>query len=134
VSQEHRALLAAVYDAFSVGDVDAVMASLTEDVEWHVHRPSPVAGTYTGHDAVLGFYPRMMALYDGTLQVGVEAIVADDRVGFVKVRESANRPDEGLTYTGVHVWGFRDGRCARFESYYDGTYVDFWSRRSAHAV
>jgi uncharacterized protein len=130
VSHPHRELLATVYGAFSTGDLDTVMGSLTDDVDWRVHRPSPVAGTYTGKDAVLGFFPRMMALYEGTLRVEVAAIVADERDGFAKVRESASRPGDGVTYRGVHVWGFRDGKCARFESYYDGTYADFWSRRA----
>ena len=38
---------------------------------------------------------------------------------------------EDLAWTGVHVWGFRDGKCARFESYYDDAYSEFWSARSA---
>jgi uncharacterized protein len=129
MSDPHRGLLVTIYDAFGRGDMDTVMASLTDDIEWRVHEPSPVAGAYTGKDAVLGFFPRMMALYDGTLRVEVEAIVADHEVGFVKVKESATLPDAGVTYTGVHVWEFRDERCERFESYYDGTYVDFWASR-----
>jgi ketosteroid isomerase-like protein len=127
MSETHRKRLATIYDAFSAGDVDTVMASLTDDIEWRVHRPSPVAGTYTGRDAVLDFFSRMMAAYEGTLSVEVETIAADDRVGFVKVRESADRPGAGVAYTGVHVWEFRDDRCSRFESYYDGNYFDFWT-------
>jgi uncharacterized protein len=127
VTHTRRDVLATIYDAFSTGDIDTVFAALTDDVEWRVHRPSPVAGIYTGKDAVLGFFPRMMALYEGTLRVEVESIVADDRVGFVKLRESADRPGAGVTYTGVHVWSFRDARCSRFESYYDGSYFDFWT-------
>src|SRR5947199_9267649 len=52
----------------------------------------------------------MMAPYEGTLRVEVTAIVADDHDGFVAVKESAQRPSPGLAYTGVHVWGFREGR------------------------
>jgi hypothetical protein len=49
----------------------------------------------------------------------------------VLVSESASRPVEGLAWTGIHVWGFRHGKCARFESYYDDAYIDFWSARPA---
>ena len=73
----------------------------------------------------------MMAPDKGTLQVEVEAIVADDEQGFVLVRESASQPVEDPAWTGVHVWGFRDGKCARFESYHDDAYSEFWSTRSA---
>ena len=73
----------------------------------------------------------MMAPDKGTLQVEVEAIVADDEQGFVLVRESASQPVEDPAWTGVHVWGFRDGKCARFESYHDDAHSEFWSTRSA---
>jgi ketosteroid isomerase-like protein len=75
----------------------------------------------------------MMAPYEGTLRVQVTSIVADDERGFVSVRESAERPAEGLAWTGVHVWEFRGGKVARFESYYDDAYFEFWSSRSAPA-
>ena len=130
MSDANRSLLAAIYDAFSTGDMETVLGSLADDIEWRVYGPSPVAGTYTGKDEVLGFFPRMMAQYEGTLTVRVTAMVAGERDGFVKVQESAERPAEGVTYSGVHVWGFRDGKCARFESYYDDRYGDFWSGQS----
>ena len=72
-----------------------------------------------------------MAPYEDTLRLEVATIVADDHYGFVAVTESAQRPSAGLTYSGVHIWGFRDGKRARFESYYDDTYADFWSARSS---
>jgi hypothetical protein len=70
---------------------------MSDDVQWRVHRPSPVAGTYTGIEEVLGFFPRMLALYEGTLQVEVNAIAADSGHGFVLVAESAStRRGSGL--------------------------------------
>lgn len=45
--------------------------------------------------------------------------------------DRAERPGGGIAYTGVHLWDFRDGKCARFESHYDDAYTDFWSTRSA---
>jgi ketosteroid isomerase-like protein len=131
VAHPNEQLLARIYDTLAEGDVNTLMASLTDDVQWRVHRPSPVAGTYTGKEEVLGFFPAMMAPYAGTLQVQVTAIAADDHHGFVAVKESAQRPVEGLSWTGVHVWSFRNGMCARFESYYDDAYDEFWSGRSS---
>jgi ketosteroid isomerase-like protein len=75
-----------------------------------------------------------MAPYEGTLRVQVTAIVADDEHGFVAVRESAERPAKGLAWTGVHVWEFRNGNIARFESYYDDAYSAFWSTNPAPAA
>jgi hypothetical protein len=45
------------------------VAAMSDDIQWHVHHLSPVAGTYTGIQDVLGFFPAMMAPYEGTLQV-----------------------------------------------------------------
>ncbi len=130
MSHPNQSLLQTIYDSLGTGDVDPLVAAMAEDIQWRVHHPSPVAGTYRGIQEVLGFFPAMMAPYDGTLQVEVNAIVADTDHGFVLVKESASRPVADLSWTGVHVWGFRDGKCAWFESYYDDAYSDFWSARS----
>jgi ketosteroid isomerase-like protein len=130
MSDSGSTLLRTVYDAFAQGDLDTAMASLADDIEWRVYGPSPVAGTYRGKDAVGAFFPRMMAQYEGTLRVQVTAMLADDQHGFVTVNEAAERPGEGVAYRGVHVWGFRDGKCASFESYYDDTYAQFWTAQS----
>jgi ketosteroid isomerase-like protein len=133
MSHPNRELLARIYDSLAQGDVGPLVASLADDIEWRVHRPSPVAGIYRGEQEVLGFFPRMMAPYEGTLHVQVISIVADDERGFVSVRESAERPARGLAWTGVHVWEFRGGKITRFESYYDDAYAEFWSAQWAGA-
>jgi hypothetical protein len=48
----------------------------------------------------------------------------------LRVAERAERPGDGVAYSGIYAWEFRDGRCSRFESYYDDTYAEFWSARS----
>ena len=130
MSHPNRDLLTSIYDAFGRGDMEPVMASLADDIDWRVYGPSPVAGHYRGKDAVLEFFPKMMAQYDGTLRVEVTATVADEHDGFVKIRESADRPAE-VAYAGVHVWGFQDGKCTRFESYYDDVHAGFWASQSS---
>jgi uncharacterized protein len=127
-----RQTLETVYDAFGRGDMETVAAMYADDIDWRVNGPSPAAGTYQGKDAVFGFFERMMTQYEGTLRVEVIAMAADERHGFVRVRESASRPGD-VTYTGVHAWGFKDGRCSRFETYYDDVYYDFWMARGQSA-
>jgi ketosteroid isomerase-like protein len=48
----------------------------------------------------------------------------------VRVAERADRPGDGVSYSGVHIWEFREGRCAKFESLYDDAYHRFWSGRA----
>ena len=121
--------LETVYDAFGRGDMEAVGAAYADDIEWRVNGPSPVAGTYSGKEEVFGFFSRMMDQYEGTLKVEVTAMVADDDAGFVAVRESASRPGE-VSYSGIHSWRFRGGKCSGFESYYDDAYYEFWASSS----
>jgi ketosteroid isomerase-like protein len=123
--------LVALYDAFATCDVDTIMATLTDDIEWRVNGPSPVAGVYHGRKAVLAFLGQMMAQYEGTLRVELVAVLADDRYGEVRVAECAERPGDGVSYSGVHLWEFRDGRCCRFESLYDDAYTRFWTAAAA---
>jgi ketosteroid isomerase-like protein len=73
----------------------------------------------------------MMALYEGTLRVEVLALLADEQHGAVRVAESADRPGDGVSYSGVHLWQFREGKVVRFESLYDESYTDFWSRHAS---
>jgi ketosteroid isomerase-like protein len=89
MSHPNRSLLQRIYDSLGQGDVEPLAAAMRDDIQWRVHHPSPVEGTYTGIQEVLGFLPAMMAPYEGTLQVQVNAIVADSDHGFVLVRESA---------------------------------------------
>ena len=123
-----RETLEGLYDAFGRGDMEAVGAAYADDIEWRVNGPSPVSGTYEGKEAVFGFFQKMMAQYEGTLNVEVTAMVADDEHGFVRVRESASRPAE-VTYSGIHAWRLRNGKCVGFESFYDDAYYDFWGAR-----
>ncbi|MDQ6804405.1 MAG: nuclear transport factor 2 family protein [Actinomycetota bacterium] len=121
--------VAAFYDAFARGDVDAAISLLTDDIDWYVNGPAPVAGVYRGKAEVLAFFPRMMGQYDWTLQVDVVAVLAEGSHATVRVAERAERPGDGVAYSGVHAWELRDGRCCRFESLYNDAYTEFWSTR-----
>lgn len=130
VARANHALLVKFYDAVARGDLAAGFGLLGDDIEWRVHRPSPAAGTYHGKQEVQDWFGRMAAPYEGTLQVSTPAMVVDEHHGFVLVRESAERPAP-VSYTGVHAWQFAGGKICRFESYYDESYIEFWSARSS---
>ena len=129
-ARANQRLLVEFYDAVGRGDLAAAFDLLSDDIEWRVHRPSPSAGIYRGKEEVLEWFGRMAAPYQGTLRVSAPGIVADGQYGFVLVQESAERPDP-ISYTGVHAWQFSGGEICRFESYYDQSYIEFWSTRSS---
>jgi ketosteroid isomerase-like protein len=67
-----------------------------------------------------------MNLYGGTLRVEVLDVLANDEHGVVLTRERGEHGGRTAEYEGVHRWEFRDGKCARFENYYDDAYHEFW--------
>jgi hypothetical protein len=111
VEAEHR--LRALYDAFNARDVDAVVAAMTEDVDW----PNAwEGGRVRGRDAVRDYWARQWAVIDpavvpvgfaarpdGTVAVTVERVVRD-LDGAVVARGSV-----------VHAYAFRDGLVARMD-------------------
>ena len=116
---DHDRLLRDLYDAFNARDVEAVLAAVTDDVDW----PNAwEGGRVTGQEAVRVYWTRQWAeieptvepesftqLPDGAIAVGVHQVVrslagevvADDQV--------------------VHTYRMRDGLIARMDVDHDMT-------------
>jgi ketosteroid isomerase-like protein len=127
-------LLRAAYDGFTSGDLEPLLGLLTDDIAWQDSTLGPLAGDYTGKDEVLRLFGRMMEVYGGTLQIEVVDILANDNRGVVLTREQGTTDGEHVKWTGVHLWEFREGRCARFVAYNDADYQRFWSERAQRGV
>ena len=56
------------YAAFNTGDVETLMGLFASDVVQHVPGDGPMAGTYKGPEAVLGYYGRLAEATDGTFR------------------------------------------------------------------
>jgi ketosteroid isomerase-like protein len=54
------------FEAFNTRDGDTLRDLFTQDVVQHVPGSGPLAGTYKGPDAVLGYYGKLAELTDGT--------------------------------------------------------------------
>jgi ketosteroid isomerase-like protein len=131
--QRNAQLLQTAYDAFSRGDLEPLLGALTDDISWHDSTLGPLAGTYTGKDQVLSLFGRMMTVYGGTLRLEVVDIFANDDRGVVLTREAGTTGGASATWTGVHLWSFRHGRCAQLVTYADAEYQRFWLGRSPTA-
>lgn len=57
------------YLAFDNGDADTLIDLFTSDVVVHVPGTGPLAGTYKGPEAVLGYYARLAELTEGTFKI-----------------------------------------------------------------
>jgi ketosteroid isomerase-like protein len=130
MSHENAQLLRAAYDGFARGDLEPLLDSLADDIAWEDSTLGPLAGNYVGKEQVLGLFGRMMEVYGGTSQLEVVDILANDDRGVVLTREQGTTSGEHLKWTGVHLWEFRGGQCARFTAYNNGEYQRFWSERA----
>jgi ketosteroid isomerase-like protein len=117
------------YAAFSKGDLDTVGAMYTDDVVWHVGGHSPLAGDYKGQEEIFGFFGRLFELSEGTLQLEVHDVLANDEHGTALVHMTAKRGDRMLSQNAVHVFHIQDGKTKEFWAFEEDQAADdaFWS-------
>jgi ketosteroid isomerase-like protein len=65
------------YAAFAAGDLDTLRTMFTVDVALHVPGSGPLAGTYKGPEAVLGYYAKLWELTGGTFRADLIDVHGD---------------------------------------------------------
>jgi len=124
VSADENARLAqGAYEAFGRGDMPALTGVMTDDIEWvHPADPNenPNGGTFTGKEAVLGWFGGLAATTDFKTFEPRELIAQNDKVVSLVYVEATVR-ETGRTFAGheAHVWTFRDGKVARIQIFLD---------------
>ncbi|MDX6749428.1 ketosteroid isomerase-related protein [Geminicoccaceae bacterium 1502E] len=118
-------LITAYYDAFNRGDMEAMLACLTEDVAHDVNQ----GGRETGKDAFRAFMGRMNRAYRERLADIVVMASADGARaaaeftvhGTYLATDEGLPPASGQTYTlpGGAFFDIREGRIARVTNYYN---------------
>lgn len=110
------------YAAFERGDLDAVLADLDPEIEWHQAQGLPHGGLYRGRDEVrrnvfepldAEWWSEFSALPDEILDAGDELVVLG------RYRGTAKGTGKRLDVPFVHVWTLRDERATRFRQFLD---------------
>ena len=110
-----------LYGAFGRGEIEAVLAALSPDVEWVEGDIDglPYRGTNRGPDAVgQNVFAQIPATYDSFELAPQEWVDGGDTIvmlGRVTVRLDGREASQSL----AHVWKFQDGKITRFESFQD---------------
>jgi ketosteroid isomerase-like protein len=114
------AALSAFSAAFGSGDVDAIMALMTEDVAFEATGPAPDGRRVTGAEAVRAVW---VDLFGGTADASFteeDSFAAADR-GVLRWRFTWTEPDGRPGHVrGVDVLRFRDGKVCEKLSYVKG--------------
>jgi hypothetical protein len=106
-------LLRTMYDAFNARDIDAVLAAMTDDVDW----PNAwEGGRLHGHEAVRDYWTRQWAAIDPRVEPVEIGPPHDGRVA-VQVEQVVRNLDGEVVAEGtvVHVYELRSGLVARMD-------------------
>jgi uncharacterized protein len=110
------------YEAFARGDLDAVVADMHEEIEWHQAQGLPHGGFYRGLAEVRRsifepldeeWWDEFSADPDEFLEAGDEVVVLG------RYRGRAKGTGKQLDVPFVHIWTFRDGKARRFRQFLD---------------
>jgi hypothetical protein len=102
-----------IYDAFNARDIDAVLATMTDDVDW----PNGwEGGRVRGTDGVRDYWTRQWAAIDPSVEAVGVAVRPDGAVA-VDVEQVVRDLDGTVVAQGrvVHVYTLRDGLVARMD-------------------
>ena len=106
------------YAAYSRGDVEAVVALMHPDVEWHPPPTSVDPEPLYGREAVRGYLTPNF--FESQQAEPLDVTVESDRV-LVEARVRAVGAGSGIEIDGTawHLYVFRDDQVVRFEAYVD---------------
>jgi len=113
LTAETEDLLRRTYAAFNARDVDAVLATLHDDVDW----PNVIDGARVhGHDEVRAYWARQFATIDPHVEPDGMAVDPDGRV-VVEVHQVVRDTNGTLLDDRIvkHVYTMRDGLVARMD-------------------
>lgn len=108
----HVDLLRRGYEAFGAGDLATIAAMLTPSSTWHVRNGSPLDGDYVGADEIFGFFGRLIQETEGSLELTVRSILADDEYVVALITGSASRHGVSWASDTVHVYRMERGLVA----------------------
>jgi ketosteroid isomerase-like protein len=100
------------YEAFSAGDVDTVMSSTDDNIEWVEPGESAISGTYHGKDELGEYFTR---LGEKSLTVKPLRFLADGDMVVVLGETTVG----GETTPSADVYTLRDGKTVRAQLYGD---------------
>jgi ketosteroid isomerase-like protein len=116
------ALVQRSYVAFERGDLDAVLADMHPDIEWHQAQGLPHGGYYRGIDEVRRniFEPLDAEWWDEFTATPDEFLDAGDRIVVLgRYRGVAKGTGKILDVPFVHVWTLRGDKAVRFRQFLD---------------
>lgn len=112
----------AMYAAFGRGDIETLLAQMTDDVDWQMQGSIklPYLGHFHGKADVLRWFGLVAEFDDIQAFEPREFFAGADHVTVLGWERTRAKPDGGVFESPwVHVFTLRDGRVSRFVGLYD---------------
>jgi ketosteroid isomerase-like protein len=120
----HTKTIQEIYDAFQRGDLPAILARVTEDVDWNnqgvASRECPWNGDFSGKAGLPGFFQALDRCLAFRVFVPHAFVEQGDRV-LVELRIESDVKQTGrpLENDVVHAWTFAGDKVRRYRHYND---------------
>jgi len=135
-NQDNVALIKKMYAAFSSGDVQTILDSISEDAEWVNYGPSsiPYAGSWRGRSQVGEFFQAIGSSTKGS-KVTPDAVIGDSDTVMATGRYIATVRDNGaeIDVPIAHVFTVRNGKVSKWVGLSDTAKVAEAHTRAAAA-
>ena len=121
-NDEHVQKIQSIYASFAKGDLAAITAQLTDDVEWITHLPTsvPWSGNYSGRDNVPNFFAAIFNSVEVTaFEIGDFVSHGDTVVSLGKFGCRINASGKELLSDWVFIWKFEGDLVASYEQFHD---------------
>ena len=112
-----------MYAAFGRGDIDMLLANVTDDVTWGVDtaaREVPTYGIRNGREGVADFFATLAEYVDfKSFEPKTFAASGDEVLVTVDYDFSFRKNGKGLPVSALHRFRIRDGKVSSFRGYED---------------
>lgn len=132
--QDNIKVIQQAYAAFQQGNIEQVLNSMADGIEWRSPGNMPMSGSRTGKQAVSEFF-RLLDQHEEILRFEPTEFIAQNDKVVVLLQYKARVKSTGrvVETPAVHIFTVKNGKVAAFEEYFDTAAAEAGYQKSAGA-
>jgi ketosteroid isomerase-like protein len=123
MSAETVSVVKGIYEGFATGDIPAVVAAMSPDIEWYEAENFPYAdgNPYRGAEGILGgVFARIASEWDGFHVEPEQFLDAGDTVVMLgRYAGTCRATGRAMNPQAAHIWTVANGKVVRFQQLVD---------------